>query len=60
MVALEKMTQGKIKFERKKKRYNLCSDEMEVIKEQQIKRLSVEMFVAFSPVLFVQLYTQVL
>ena len=60
LVAVRKMRQGKRQFERKKKRYNLCSDEMEVIKEQQIKRLSVEMFVAFSPVLFVQLYTQVL
>ena len=44
---VEKMRQGKRKFERKKKRCNLCSEEMEVTEELKIKRLSVKMLWLF-------------
>ena len=33
LVAAKKMRQGKIKFERKKKRFNVCREEMEVTEE---------------------------
>ena len=39
LVAVEKMRQGKRKFERKKKRCNLWSEEMEVTEELKIERL---------------------
>ena len=38
-MAVEKMKQGKRKFERKKKRCKLCREEMEVTEELKIVRL---------------------
>ena len=39
LVPMEKMRQGKRKFERKKKRCNLCREEMEVTEELKIVKL---------------------
>ena len=36
---MEKMRQGKRKFQRKKKRYNPCREDMEVTEELKIVRL---------------------
>ena len=35
-MAVEKMSEGKRKFERKRKRYKLCREEMDVTKELKI------------------------
>ena len=38
-MAVEKMRKGKKKFERKRKRYNLCREEIDVTEELKIERL---------------------
>ena len=38
-MAVEKMTKGKKKFERKRKRYKLCREEIDVTEELKIERL---------------------
>ena len=38
-MAVEKMRKGKKKFERKRKRYKLCREEIDVTEELKIERL---------------------
>ena len=38
-MAMEKMRKGEIKFERKRKRYKLCREEIDITEELKIMRL---------------------